>query len=260
MKTKFVGIFVCMLLITTALSAAGASNIQTLRHVMENYEFEPYPSTHIDSSSNVAIKIVGEITDVYDDYNLLGGAIQIGDKISGKYIYDSATPDSNPDPQIGEYGYASTPYRIELESAGFVFKTDPDNVEFGILIFDNFYYYLGDLYGVYSYNNLALSNGIPVHSIVFMLYDSTGNAISSDVLPDTAPVLSDWEESVLMIYGSSPYNPYEMYIITGNVTKITLNRSKTRDRDVYVPTNPILIWLIERFPNVFPKLRQLLGL
>jgi hypothetical protein len=258
MKTKFVGIFICMLLITTALSATGATNVQTLRYIMENNKFESFTSTPIDSSNNVAIKIVGEITDVYDEYNLLGGAIQIGDEISGKYIYDSATPDSNPDPQIGEYGHTSSPYGFELESGGFVFKTDPNNVDFGILIFDNMYYYLGDLYGVFSYNNLPLSNGIPVHSIALGLFDSTGNAISSDVLPDTAPVLSDWEESFLMIYGSSPYNPYEMYIITGNVTKITLNRSKTRD--LYVPTNPVLIWLIERFPNVFLILRQLLGL
>jgi len=257
MKTKLVGIFVCMLLIVTALSATGATNVQTLRYIMENNDFKPYPGTPVDSPDHIAIKIVAEVTDVNDEFNLLGGAIQAGDEITGKYIYDSETPDSNADPQIGEYEHTSSPFGIELKAGGFVFKTNSSNVEFEIIIFDNMYYYSGDLYGVFSYNNLELSNGVLVSSIAFGLFDSTGNALSSDALPTTAPVLSDWEENILFIIGTSPVDSYEIYIITANVTKVTLNRSKARD--IYSTMQPILIWLFDRFPNLFPILKQLFG-
>jgi len=257
MNKKIIGIFVCMLLILTALSATGATNVQTLRYIMEDYEFEPYPSTPVDSPGNIAIKMVAEVTDVNDEFNLLGGAIQVGDEIKGKYIYDSETPDSNADPQIGQYEYTSSPYGIELKVSGLVFKTNSSNVEFEIVIFDNMYYYSGDLYGVFSYNNLELSNGVQVSSIAFGLFDPTGNALSSDALPTTAPVLPDWEENILFIIGTSPVDSYEMYIITANVTKVTLNRS--RARDVYSIMQPVLIWLFDRFPNLFPILKQLFG-
>jgi hypothetical protein len=257
MNKKVIGIFVCMLLITTALSATGATNIQTLRNVWKNNDFEPYPNSPTDSPGNIAIKIEGEVTIVNDQYNLLSGAIQVNDIITGKYIYDSATPDSDPDPQIGEYVYTLSPYGIELKAGGFEFKTNPNAVDFMIGILDN-YYYFGDVYAVISDNNLPLSNGILVNEIIWWLSDSTSNALSSDALPTTPPVLSDWTENDLIIIGQDPSNPYHMFVIQVTVTAATRSRSITRDIDL--PMQPILNWLFERFPNLFPILRQLLNL
>jgi hypothetical protein len=259
---KIIGIFVCMLLIVTAISATGAANVQTLRNVLENIDLErnpiTYPSTPLDSNGDIAIAIVAEVTYVNDPGNLLGGAINVGDEITGKYIYDSTTPDSIPDPSIGFYEHTSSPYGFKLKVGGFEFKTDPNDVDFLIAIFDNsYFYYSGDFYGVVSYNNLQLSNKIDVDLILWGLIDQTDNALSSDVLPTTAPVLSDWMQNIFLIEGSNPYDPFEDYTIQAKVTKATLSRSKTRDVDFTM--HPILNWLFGQFPNLFPILRQILG-
>jgi hypothetical protein len=257
MKKKIVGILVCTLLIITVLSATGATNIQTIRNVMENNNLEPYTCIPSKSPGDIVIIFDAEVRVVNDQLNVLGGAIQVGDYIFGKYIYNSATSDSEPDPDGGVYEHSSSPYGIALAVGGFVFKTDPNNVNFSIRIVNDFFYYgIGDLYAVISDNNLPLSNGARVEDIMWVLGDSTGNAISSDALPTTAPVLSDWPENWLYIDGYDSENPY-FYHIEANVTKVTLSRSKTRDD--YFTTQPILIWLYERFPNLFPILLQILG-
>jgi hypothetical protein len=261
MNKKVIGIFVCMLLIVTAISATGAANIQTLRNVLENIDLErnpiKYPSSPVDSNGDIAIAIVAEVTVVDDTYNLLGGAISVGDKIKGKYIYDSTTPDSLPGyPSLGMYEHFTSPYGIELMCGGLVFKTDPNNVHFTINIFNNFYYY-GDAYAPFSANNLDLSNGNKVDFIGWGLIDSTGTALSSDALPTTAPVLSDWTDNYILIDGYEP-SSYNYYSIEATVTKASLSRSKTRDSDF--PMQPIFIWLFEQFPNMFPILRQILDI
>ncbi len=254
MYRKMIGIFVCMLLIVTALSATGTTNIQTIRNVMENNDLEPYTYTPSNSPGNIAIMLDAEVRVVDDQFNLLGGAIQVGDYIFGKYIYDSATSDSDPSPSIGIYEHTSSPYGIAFAVGGFIFTTDRNNVNFTIgIINDDFYYGIGDFYGVTSRNNMQLSNGILVNRIMWLLKDSTGNAISSDALPTTAPVLSDWPDNVIYVYGSDPEFSY-YYRIEANVTKATLSRSKARD--VHFTMQPISIWLFERFP----LLERLLGL
>ena len=245
MNKKIIGIFVCMLLIVTAISVTGATNVQTIRNFWENNDLERNPSTYqstpVDSPGDIAIAIVAEVTLVDDPYNLLGGAINVGDKIKGKYIYDSTTPDSYPGYQfVGMYEHFTTPYGIELKCGGLVFKTDPNNVEFAITIFNDFYYYYGDAYAPFSVNNLDLSNGNKVSFIGWALTDSTGNALSSDALPTTAPVLSDWSGNELFIDGYNPSDPFQLYYIEARVTKATLSRSKTRD--VHSITQPILNW------------------
>jgi len=258
MKMKIIVIFVGMLLIITALSATGATNVQISGYVRENNDLDPFQSITTKSPGIITIKIDGQITGVYDSNNLLEGKIQVNDSINGKYNYDTGTPDSEPDPNLGVYNYNSSTFGIELEAGGFVFKTNPSNVNFSIRIYNDysFYYFTWDIYGVQSSNNSQLSNGVLVNSITWLLIDNTSNALSSDTLPTTAPVLSDWTENQILIQGCSPSNPYDIYMIVANVTKVTKSRSKTRD--LHFTTHPVLIWLLERFPNLYPILKRIL--
>ena len=132
--------------------------------------------------------------DLVDDFgNYLEGSITPGDIVTGTYTYDSDTSDSNPLPTAGGYWYYESPFGISLSVGGFDFRTDPCNVKFGIGISND-----GSLdddgYVVISYNNLPLSNGVPVDHISWQLDDPSGQALSSTELPITAPVLSDWEQ------------------------------------------------------------------
>lgn len=260
MKKKIVGIFVLALLIATALTATGTMNFQTSWLVKENNYSQPNQNAPANSPSLITIKIVAKVKHVYDPNNLLGGAIKVNDTIKGKYTYDSNVTDSEPDPTIGYYEYNSSNFGIEFKTGRLVFETDQSNVIGLIYIGNNCseYYNNQDLYVLVSYNNLQLSEGIEVNVIGWRLDDLTGNALSSDALPTTAPVLSDWTQSAigLIIWGRNTSNPDDRYEIFANVTKAT----KSRARDVHFNMPPIIIWLLERFQNMFPILRHLMKL
>ena len=81
MNKKITGTFLCILLIVTALSATGATNVQTIKYLIENKKLEPYQNPLVDSQGTIAIRIVGKITKVNDPDNLLGGAILVGDRL-----------------------------------------------------------------------------------------------------------------------------------------------------------------------------------
>ena len=254
MKKKIIGILVCMLLIITALSAAGVTNIQVIQDMNENNDLEPNISTPANPGI-ITIEIVGKITEVSDPYNLLGGAIQVNDKITGKYIYESGKPDLFPeDPTYGYYEYISSTFGMELNTGGFEFKTNPSNVQFLIIIYNDDPY-SDDGYMVGSEENLPLSNGLLVDIFYWTLGDPTHTALSSDALPTTAPVLSDWEYNqldVLVIHPTSG-NPFAF---RATITKAT----KSRPRDVHSSMQPILTWLFEHFANIFPIIRHLIEL
>jgi len=256
MIKKILGILVCTLLVITALSATGATNVRNSGNICENKNLEPYKSKPTKSPGIINIKIDAQVAYIFDPSNLLGGAIQVNDTMTGKYNYDSGTPDSEPDPSIGIYKYNTSTFGIKLEAGGFVFETDPNNVDYRISITNNLSYTNWDMYSVSSINNSQLSNGLLVTEIGWALLNTTGNAISSDDLPTTAPVLSDWDQNIFLIFGSSPSDPYDIYLIGVNVTKVTKSRSKTRD--IQITTHPILIWLLERFPNLSPILKYML--
>ena len=149
----------------------------------------------------ITINLTAEIAEVYDISGLLEGNVNVGDTITGSYTYDSSTPDSNPLETIGSYEHFNAPYGVTLSVGGFVFQTDPDNVDFLVTILnDN---NGSDDYTFGSYNNLPLSNGVGVSFISWALDDYTATALSSDALPTTPPVLEDWESiaGITITYG-----------------------------------------------------------
>ena len=156
-----------MLLIVTALSATGTINVHNSGYMKENNDLEPYQSNPTKSPGIITIKIDAQVTNVQDSNNLLEGKIQINDSITGKYTYDSETPDSEPDPKLGYYKYNSSTFGIEIKAGGFIFKTDPSDVNFEIQIYNDYliYYDICDVYFVASNNNSQLSNGLLVSYI-----------------------------------------------------------------------------------------------
>jgi len=151
----------------------------------------------------ITIEIEAIVDRVSDDGNFLEGQISPGDLITGFYIYESTTPDSSPSVTIGRYEHSTPPHGIFLNVGGFNFETDTSNVDFCIDIINNSISGgLHDGYGLLSYNNLPLYNGVLVDTISWWLEDSSATALSSDELPTTAPVLEDWKSYFLIIRGS----------------------------------------------------------
>jgi len=144
----------------------------------------------------ISINITAEVALVDDPGDTLGGVISVGDIITGTYIYESTTPDSNPLPTVGDYWHSTPPYGITINAGELVFKTDPDNVDFLVEIVNDHGSPPRDNYLLRSYNNIfnpALPNGAVVDHISWQLDDPTATALSSEVLPTVPPVLDDWQ-------------------------------------------------------------------
>ena len=157
----------------------------------------------------VTIQISAEVDDVADPFGYLEGKVEVGGIITGTYTYDLLTLDSNPSPQGADYVYRNEPSGIFLTVGGFEFKSDPLTLDFVIeIINDHYSGGLSDIYLLISYSNLPLSNGSAVGGISWTLEDPMGKALSSDVLPTTAPVLDDWGFNRLNIGGGTRARPF----------------------------------------------------
>jgi hypothetical protein len=176
----------------------------------------------------ISIDITATVVSVRDDENVFDGAINIGDLITGTYLYESTTVDSNPLDTVGDYWHDTSPYGITLNTGGFVFQTDPDNVAFLVeMVHDH---YTGkDHYLLRSYSNVPLSDDVVVFHISWQLDDPTQTALSSEALPTVPPVLGDWESIFgLKIMGGfpDPYGGYpDDFIIKADVSSAVLSGS-----------------------------------
>ena len=167
----------------------------------------------------VPIAITAEVTSVWENFGSLEGRINVGDLITGVYVYDSSTLDSDPSENRGRYDHYAPPAGITLTVGGFVFMTDPDNVEFIIHIANDMHGIWGSLdrYGFESRNNLSLPNGFPVGSISLSRQNFSAGVFSSDALPTTAPVLDDWEPGKLTMSGGG-----RTYVVESRLTSAVL--------------------------------------
>jgi hypothetical protein len=166
----------------------------------------------------IQISLTATVGLVQDPGNHLEGKITNGSTITGYYTYESATLDSNPSSTVGEYWHYSSPAGVSLSLGGFEFKTDSDSVNFHIGISNHNPGGGDDIYSLYSYNNIPLSNGATVNSIAWQLNDLTGSVFSSDALPVSAPILNQWQYNNLQIQGEE--GTPDSYFINANVTLV----------------------------------------
>jgi hypothetical protein len=148
----------------------------------------------------------------------------VGDTMTGVYIYDLSTPDSDRWPHRGLYEHDAAPCGITLMVGGLVFMTDPQNVDFGVTVENNFCTIVDchDGFVMEGRNNLPLENGYPVASISLELWDSSCSALSSVALPLTAPVLQDWYRETGFIRIQGWRGPPEYFGILANLTSAVL--------------------------------------
>jgi len=159
-------------------------------------------------AATITINFTAQVATVDDPSNVLGGAISVGDTITGTYKYDSTTSDSSDEPDVGLYYHSSPPYGLTINAGGFVFETDPNNVGFYVQIYNDFGSPPKDYYYLISLNNQG--PGL-VDNTYWQLEDDTAMALSSVALPAVPPTLTDWQSRLLSIPGDG-------YFITANIT------------------------------------------
>jgi hypothetical protein len=123
---------------------------------------------------------------------------------------------------VGDYRHTSSPCGITVNAGGFVFQTDPGNVDFLVEIVNDHGTTARDNYLLRSYNNLPLANGALVEHIAWQLDDPTATAISSEALPTTPPILTHWESTFgLTLRGHDPDDPMGSdYFVRAHVTAV----------------------------------------
>jgi hypothetical protein len=149
----------------------------------------------------ITIEISGNITSASGIS--LPGTIHAGSTFTGTYTYDSLASDSDADSHRGTYQY-DAPYGISILVGGYEFKTASNHTN-GFEIYirndESFDLPVTDYYTVFSDENIStLPAGFTMYNIIWNLRDNTHDALSSDALPTTAPVLADWGYNVLTIY------------------------------------------------------------
>jgi hypothetical protein len=156
----------------------------------------------------ITIGIKAQVGFVSDPAGYLGGAIAQNDYLTGYYMFDSLTPDSNPSSIGGRYDYSASPFGMWVSANGLTFGTNPDHTEFSIRVTNN-----SDQPSPYDYyivvageesSLLPLDNGTAVTAMYWQLDDSTASALLSDALPTTAPLLTAWNDGNYLRISGGP--------------------------------------------------------
>jgi hypothetical protein len=162
------------------------------------------------SAEVVSIDITAVVEYVDDHRNYLGGRIKPGDAISGTYIYNTETTDTNVLPNVGDYEHTAAGYGACLNVAGVKFRSHPSSPRFLLELVDN--HSNGDAYLFHSYNNvfditapLDTAHGeLADNMISWQLDDPTQQALSSVGLTNQSPDLTAWTSFFgLMIHSRS---------------------------------------------------------
>lgn len=174
------------------------------------------------SAEVITVAIEANVVSI-DDYNgYLGGAVHVGDKVTGTYTYNTATPDANVMSQVGDYWHSSSAYGIQLYVNGLRFRTRPTAVNFLVEIVNDYY---GDAYLLRSYNNLfdisAPAGIFPANNhISWQLDDFSMQAISGTQLTPKAPQLPAWQSIFGLDISSDGSGPgYSSFLIRSKVTR-----------------------------------------
>ncbi len=174
-----------------------------------------------DAVNTLTFTFNAHVTVVDDPDNLLGGAISVGDTFKGTFAYDLDTPDTNPDPTVGDYWHSTAPHGFKITINNLVFNTDPDNTEFLFELVNRDPSQGGDAIVLRSYQN-DFSIPMQEEHISWQLDDPDGTALSDVNLP-TSFDLSLWEQMFgLTITGENMFPPlHSHYFIRAVVDKVT---------------------------------------
>ena len=150
------------------------------------------PGSILRSAEPTRFLLIARVQNVYDPGESLRDGIRVGDLMRGTVTYDLTTRDTDPRPTVGRYEHRRPPYGILIEAGPFIFQTDPNRVDFSIVVSNDRGVPPRDIYQLTSSRNLPLHNGAAVSRISWELVDESHTALDSTRLPATPPRLNRW--------------------------------------------------------------------
>jgi hypothetical protein len=166
----------------------------------------------------VTFEISATVYNMYDPGNALQNSVVSGDVITGTYTIDIATPDNDPDPQYGHYIFDpnSTQLGFDFLLNSISLKSDPATSSH--MYEAHTMNSSGDHFGIISHGNMPLSSGGSVDDIFIDMYDSTGQALTTDALSAQAPNISAFEYHDVHVSGNAIDGNY--YYLDAKITSI----------------------------------------
>ena len=155
------------------------------------------------SAEQVSYEISATVINFDDFNNKLGGAVSVGQQITGTYTFETSVPDGDPSPEYAYYDQTfSGSAGFDLLLNGLSLKSDPSQPGYmhSIYVGNSSY---SDNFSVGSWGNVPLANGTPVWDITMDFYDPTGTALNSTALSSTPPNNNLFDIHDLNISGDS---------------------------------------------------------
>lgn len=168
----------------------------------------------------ITLHFTGEITDVIDDQNTLGGAISVGDSFSTTLNFDAAlVTDTQGDPDLGYYPwYSISGANIMTQINGFTFETNPASQQTHWMVWNDCPSG-ADRHTIKGFDPVADSTLSSVYFELLRLnfYDYSETAFSTDALPVTIDLASfGLRELIIQTTNTTGAN----FAITGTINAV----------------------------------------
>ncbi|MEP7307596.1 MAG: hypothetical protein ABJA98_19000 [Acidobacteriota bacterium] len=179
-----------------------------------------FPSgSTVRAAATTRLVFVAKVDNVYDPGEALQDGLVVDDLLRGTVTYDASARNRDARADVGRYEHHQTPYGISIEGGPFIFQTDPERVDFSIVVSNDRGVPPRDAYVMASANNLPLQNGASVTRISWELVDESLRALGSTALLAGPPDLGRWQsEFGLTIEGRSEVE----FIIRAHVVEVKL--------------------------------------
>ncbi len=168
----------------------------------------------------VSVQVSATVDDVYDPGNAMGGAVQIGTKVTGTYTFDTATPDADEYPDFGHYRHPLGVGGFDLSVGGLPVKTD-NQTPAGLFAVDVINSSTDEGYHVVSFDNLLpWANGARLDSASIDLHRWSDGVMESEALPPSPPNPLLFEDHSLYVGGGTSSNYFSFHAKVDSLTVV----------------------------------------
>ena len=176
------------------------------------YRDFPVATISLPAEEPMSFECTGHITEVWDQDDLLNGAVRVGDRFSLHFAYDMNAPYKYPDPNL------SAPYGISVTINTMVFASEGIDT----VIKNNYYDYSSDevsdqLWISSVWGHTVFPIPMDDESIHWSLTDYSGIALSNNNVLPAGFDLNSWDENVFYIFGGGHDQQEPFYYILGVV-------------------------------------------
>jgi hypothetical protein len=169
------------------------------------------------SADTITASFSGTVTSITNNTGTAPSGIGVGTTFTGSYSFDSLAVDANADPKYGAYLMGS-PYTTQITIGPYSYSWTSNS----IFVLDNYEWPLPGFPPTDQFVVVPSASAANQNWVRISLIDSTQTALSSDALPITAPVLSDFDSRKVEIFGSKTGIAFTNdYSVTGSIASVT---------------------------------------